>query len=103
VLALPVRYREVVVLCDLQELSYAEAADILGCALGTIRSRLHRARALLAAKLEPIESADHARASRLGVAEPESSTAQDAVVESAAPVSKPRPAIRRTSHKGCLA
>jgi len=51
VLALPLRYREVVVLCDLQELSYAEAADILGCAVGTVRSRLHRARGLLSAKV----------------------------------------------------
>jgi RNA polymerase sigma-70 factor, ECF subfamily len=52
VLVLPVRYREVVVLCDLQELSYAEAAAVLGCAIGTVRSRLHRARGLLAARLE---------------------------------------------------
>jgi RNA polymerase sigma-70 factor (ECF subfamily) len=103
VLALPVRYREVVVLCDLQELSYAEAADILGCAIGTIRSRLHRARALLAAKLEPIESAEHTRTSRLDGVEAESSSALDAVLESANSVSKPRPAIGRTSHKRCLA
>lgn len=53
VLALPERYREVVVLCELQELSYAEAAQVLGCAIGTVRSRLHRARALLIAKLRP--------------------------------------------------
>ena len=60
VLTLPVRYREVVVLCDLQELSYAETADALGCAVGTVRSRLHRARALLAAKLSPaVQSAAH--------------------------------------------
>jgi RNA polymerase sigma-70 factor (ECF subfamily) len=53
VLALPERYREVVVLCDLQEMSYVEAAEILGCAVGTVRSRLHRARALLIEKLRP--------------------------------------------------
>lgn len=52
VLSLPLRYREVVVLCDLQELSYRDAADALSCAVGTVRSRLHRGRALLAAKLE---------------------------------------------------
>lgn len=46
--ALPVAYREAVVLCDLQELSYQEAADAAGCAIGTIRSRLHRGRGLLA-------------------------------------------------------
>jgi len=45
---LPVAYREAVVLCDLQELSYREAADAADCALGTIRSRLHRGRSLLA-------------------------------------------------------
>jgi RNA polymerase sigma-70 factor (ECF subfamily) len=53
VLALPERYREVVVLCDLEELSYLEAAEILGCAVGTVRSRLHRGRALLIQKLRP--------------------------------------------------
>jgi RNA polymerase sigma-70 factor (ECF subfamily) len=51
VVSLPLRYREVVVLCDLQELSYAEAADAIGCAIGTVRSRLHRGRAMLASKL----------------------------------------------------
>jgi RNA polymerase sigma-70 factor (ECF subfamily) len=51
VLSLPLKYREAVVLCDLQELSYADAAAAIGCALGTIRSRLHRGRSLLAAKL----------------------------------------------------
>jgi RNA polymerase sigma-70 factor, ECF subfamily len=51
VLTLPVAYREVVVLCDLQELSYADAAAVIGCALGTVRSRLHRARALLTSKM----------------------------------------------------
>ena len=51
VLALPVKYREVILLCDLQELSYSDAAIALGCAVGTVRSRLHRGRALLATKL----------------------------------------------------
>jgi RNA polymerase sigma-70 factor (ECF subfamily) len=51
VLTLPVQYREAVVLCDLQELSYVEAAVALGCAVGTVRSRLHRGRALLSQKL----------------------------------------------------
>ena len=53
VLALPERYREVVVLCDLQEMSYVEAAEALSCAVGTVRSRLHRARALLTDRLRP--------------------------------------------------
>jgi RNA polymerase sigma-70 factor (ECF subfamily) len=51
VMALPAHYREVVLLCDLHEMSYAEAAQVLQCAVGTIRSRLHRARALLIEKL----------------------------------------------------
>jgi RNA polymerase sigma-70 factor (ECF subfamily) len=48
---LPVRYREAIVLCDLQELSYLDAADVLHCAVGTVRSRLHRGRALLTKRL----------------------------------------------------
>jgi RNA polymerase sigma-70 factor (ECF subfamily) len=55
VLSLPLRYREVIVLCDLQEISYAETAAALGCAVGTVRSRLHRGRALLAAKVAAAE------------------------------------------------
>jgi len=51
VLELPIAYREAIVLCDLQELSYADAAAALDCAVGTVRSRLHRGRALLAARL----------------------------------------------------
>jgi RNA polymerase sigma-70 factor (ECF subfamily) len=51
VVTLPRRYREVVVLCDLEEIDYAEAAVALGCPIGTVRSRLHRARALLLDKL----------------------------------------------------
>ena len=49
--SLPVRYREAVVVCDLEEMSYRDAAAALGCAVGTVRSRLHRGRALLAVKL----------------------------------------------------
>jgi RNA polymerase sigma-70 factor (ECF subfamily) len=51
VLSLPTNYREVVVLCDLQELSYEEAAGVLRVAVGTVRSRLHRGRSLLTDKL----------------------------------------------------
>lgn len=60
VMALPAHYREVVVLCDLHEISYAEAAQILSCAVGTIRSRLHRARALLIEKLRANNEPDNA-------------------------------------------
>jgi len=53
VLALPPRYREVVVLCDLHEIDYADAARALGCPIGTVRSRLHRAHRMLGEKLAP--------------------------------------------------
>jgi RNA polymerase sigma-70 factor (ECF subfamily) len=56
VMALPEHYREVIVVCDLEELSYVEAADALGCSVGTVRSRLHRARALLVEKLRASEA-----------------------------------------------
>jgi RNA polymerase sigma-70 factor (ECF subfamily) len=57
--ALPEQFRAAVLLVDLHDLTYEEAAAALGCKVGTIRSRLHRARALLFSTL-----ADHAR--RLG-------------------------------------
>ncbi len=57
---LPLHYREVVLLCHLHELSYAEAAAVIGCEVGTVRSRLHRARALLAEKLRFLGKADKA-------------------------------------------
>jgi RNA polymerase sigma-70 factor (ECF subfamily) len=60
VLSLPSKYREVVVLCELQDITYGETAEILGCAVGTVRSRLHRARALLLAKLRPAAEAEDA-------------------------------------------
>lgn len=57
VLELPVEFREAVVLCELEELSYEEAAQLLGCPIGTIRSRLHRGRTLLLTKLEVLRGA----------------------------------------------
>lgn len=52
VLALPLHYREAVVLCYLEGMEYSEAAAVLGCPPGTVCSRLHRARALLLEKLK---------------------------------------------------
>jgi RNA polymerase sigma-70 factor, ECF subfamily len=60
VLALPTRYREVVVLCDFQEMSYAEAALALDCPIGTVNSRLHRGHALLLKKLRVASQLDSA-------------------------------------------
>jgi RNA polymerase sigma-70 factor (ECF subfamily) len=54
--SLPLVYREVVVLCELQELDYVSAAAIVECPVGTVRSRLHRARALLASKLPAMQT-----------------------------------------------
>ncbi|MBL8171773.1 MAG: RNA polymerase sigma factor [Acidobacteria bacterium] len=48
---LPLHYREVVLLCHMQELSYTEAAEVIGCEIGTVCSRLYRARVLLAKSL----------------------------------------------------
>jgi RNA polymerase sigma-70 factor, ECF subfamily len=58
VLGLPLHYREVVVLCELEEMSYGAAAATLGCAVGTVRSRLHRARALLKERLRGLQTVD---------------------------------------------
>jgi len=60
ILALPAHYREVVVLCELHEMSYIEAANVVGCAVGTVRSRLHRARALLVERLRAARDRDSA-------------------------------------------
>ena len=57
VLSLPPVYREVVALCDLQESSYEEAAQALDCPVGTVRSRLNRARGMLARKLRVTDTA----------------------------------------------
>lgn len=57
VLSLPPEFRETVVLCELEEMSYEEAAQVLECPVGTVRSRLHRGRALLLAKLEMLREA----------------------------------------------
>ena len=58
--ALAPRYRDVLVLCELSELSYAEAAQICGIDIGTVRSRLSRARARLALSLAAYAGAKEA-------------------------------------------
>ncbi len=55
---LPAPYREALILVELQGCSYAEAAAICGCELGTIRSRLSRARGLLVRLLGSRTDAD---------------------------------------------
>jgi RNA polymerase sigma-70 factor, ECF subfamily len=56
---LPLRYREVIILCDLHGLSYAEAALVVRSSVGSVRARLHRARQLLRQRLSRLfEPAD---------------------------------------------
>jgi len=55
--SLPPVYREIITLCELEELDYAAAAGVVECPVGTVRSRLHRARALLHSKLTSVRSA----------------------------------------------
>lgn len=57
---LPVEYREALLLVDVEELTYEEAASVADCPVGTLRSRLHRGRRALYVELE-----DHAR--RMGL------------------------------------
>jgi RNA polymerase sigma-70 factor (ECF subfamily) len=45
--ALPTEFKIAVILCDVQEFSYEEIAQIMGCPIGTVMSRLHRGRKLL--------------------------------------------------------
>lgn len=72
ILALPLQYRSVATLYFVEDLSYAEIASMLGCPVGTVRSRLHRARALLQRELWGI-AVDHGL---VPAAAPEPSLAQ---------------------------
>jgi RNA polymerase sigma-70 factor (ECF subfamily) len=66
VLTLPEHYREPVTLCDLEGKSYEEASTLLACPVGTVRSRLNRARSILLEKLRPSHVAAKAFGARLG-------------------------------------
>jgi len=57
----PVLYREVLLLCDVEEMSYQEIAETLAVPIGTVMSRLYRARkALRTALAGPVPEAKHA-------------------------------------------
>jgi RNA polymerase sigma-70 factor, ECF subfamily len=60
--ALPQQFGQVVVLVDLQDMSYGEAAEHLGVPIGTVMSRLHRGRKLLAVRLSPQNEPESLRA-----------------------------------------
>lgn len=66
VLTLPDHYREPVTLCDLEGKSYIEAAALLGCPVGTVRSRLNRARSILLEKLRPAQLGTKVLGARTG-------------------------------------
>ena len=54
---IPVPFQEVIVLCDVEELTYKEIADALAIPVGTVMSRLHRGRASLRSELRSSEAA----------------------------------------------
>jgi RNA polymerase sigma-70 factor, ECF subfamily len=56
VLTLPEHYREPLTLCDLEGKTYSEVSTLLDCPVGTVRSRLNRARSMLIEKLRPKSS-----------------------------------------------
>ena len=49
---LPEHYRMVVLLCDVSDLKYTEIAEVLNCPIGTVMSRIHRGRQMLAKSLK---------------------------------------------------
>ena len=68
-----------VLLADVEELSYREIADIMGCPIGTVMSRLHRGRRLLKTRLY-----EHARA--MGIVGPEPMIGESEPAQPPAPV-----------------
>ncbi len=66
VLTLPLHYREPVTLCDLEGKSYVEVSSLLACPVGTVRSRLNRARSILLEKLRPNRVGAKALRARMG-------------------------------------
>ena len=59
--SLPSRYRELIVLCDLHDLSYEEAAQVVGATVAAVRSRLHKGRQLLRLRLARVRETHQAQ------------------------------------------
>jgi RNA polymerase sigma-70 factor (ECF subfamily) len=66
VLTLPEHYREPITLCDLEGKSYEEASTLMACPVGTVRSRLNRARSILLEKLRPSRAGGKLLGARAG-------------------------------------
>jgi RNA polymerase sigma-70 factor (ECF subfamily) len=81
ILSLPSRYREIVVLCDVQDVSYADAAVTLECPLGTVRSRLHRARQLLAEKMRRTDAHEQALRATMRAGDAHETTTSDPLLD----------------------
>jgi len=60
--SLPVDYRKAILMCDVEQRSYQEIADQMRCAIGTVRSRIHRARVMLRKRLEAAPNSPRKRA-----------------------------------------
>lgn len=60
-LSLPADYRNSILMCDVEEKSYQEIATAMGCAIGTVRSRIHRARVMLRKQLETVPTRKRSR------------------------------------------
>ncbi len=69
--ALPEDFRIVVLLADVEEMGYREIADVVGCPIGTVMSRLHRGRQLLKARL-------YQHALEMGIVGPEAEVGKSA-------------------------
>jgi RNA polymerase sigma-70 factor, ECF subfamily len=80
---LPTEFRLAVVLSDIEDLSYKEISDVMGCPIGTVMSRLYRGRRMLKARLY-----EHARA--LGIIGPEAMVGDGADVDAVVPIERYR-------------
>lgn len=80
---LPTEFRLAVVLSDVEDLSYKEISDVMGCPIGTVMSRLYRGRKMLKARLY-----EHARA--LGIVGPEERVGQKSEHEAVVPLDRYR-------------
>lgn len=81
---LPIKFREVVFLHDIEGYNYNEISEILGISLGTVKSRLNRARHRLAYELrglaEPMEKADTSNSVEEGISVPGEGSSRDGSV-----------------------